>query len=238
MVASTKPVQAVEPEIRVPMPEIVKFLRQLGHDLRNHLNAAELQSAYIAELTEDEEMANEIKRLRGMISEIGTSLGRLTSSLAEIRLTLMPYSASDLVDDVRQKLQVSFPKEYPKLEWNLQLGEASLQIDPQLLQPAVIELFANAFQHDRAEGMIPIDCRIENDHFVLEIREPKQKFDHSTENWGLEPLQSVSHGHYGIGLYRSRAIIEAHGGQLSARFDSSAGNFITTVAIPLAKSTD
>ena len=32
------------------MPDIVKFIRQLGHDLRNHLNAAELQAAYLAEI--------------------------------------------------------------------------------------------------------------------------------------------------------------------------------------------
>ena len=38
------------------MPDVVKFLRQLGHDLRNHLNAAELQSAYVAELAVAENM--------------------------------------------------------------------------------------------------------------------------------------------------------------------------------------
>ena len=63
------------------MPDVVKFLRQLGHDLRNHLNAAELQSAYLAELAEDPELKEEIKRLRAMISEMGASLERLTSVL-------------------------------------------------------------------------------------------------------------------------------------------------------------
>ena len=36
--------------------DIVRFIRQLSHDLRNHLNAIELQSAYIGELERDEEL--------------------------------------------------------------------------------------------------------------------------------------------------------------------------------------
>ena len=63
------------------MPDVVKFVRQLSHDLRNHLNAAELQSAYIAEIAEDPELKEEIKRLRAMISEVGASLQRVTSAL-------------------------------------------------------------------------------------------------------------------------------------------------------------
>ena len=40
-------------DIQVSMPDVVKFVRQLAHDLRNHLNAAELQSAYLDEIAED-----------------------------------------------------------------------------------------------------------------------------------------------------------------------------------------
>src|SRR5205085_3517288 len=36
----------------VPWDDVVRFVRQLSHDLRNDLNALELQSAYIAELTQ------------------------------------------------------------------------------------------------------------------------------------------------------------------------------------------
>jgi hypothetical protein len=43
-------------EIQVSMPELVKFIRQLAHDLRNHLNAAELQSAYLMEIAENNEV--------------------------------------------------------------------------------------------------------------------------------------------------------------------------------------
>ena len=44
------------------MPDVVKFVRQLGHDLRNHLGAVELQAAYIGEIAEDPGLKEEVKR--------------------------------------------------------------------------------------------------------------------------------------------------------------------------------
>lgn len=218
------------------MPDVVKFVRQLSHDLRNHLNAAELQSAYIAELAEEAELKEEVKRLRAMISEVGVNLQRVTSALSAPRLTLMPYGAADFVEDLRQKLATDYPDESTKIAWDVRAGDATLQIDPQSLQPALLELFANAFRHDRAEGDLTVEVRIEDDRFVFAIREPKRSFRPSTENWGREPMRTVGQGHYGLGLYRARAIIEAHEGQLNARHDSPASSLITTVVLPLAKS--
>ncbi|HEX7517768.1 MAG TPA: ATP-binding protein [Chthoniobacterales bacterium] len=235
MSTSAEPNSTPNPDIQVPMPDVVKFVRQLGHDLRNHLNAAELQSAYIAELAEDPELKDEVKRLRAMISDVGASLQSVTSALSAARLTLMPYGATDFVEDLRQKLAVDYPDESAEIEWSVQVGDATLQIDPQSLQPALAELFANAFRHDRGEGVISVEARIEVDRFVFTIREPKRSFERSTDNWGREPLRSVGQGHYGLGLHRSRAIIEAHCGQLNARYDSPASSLITMVVLPLAE---
>jgi K+-sensing histidine kinase KdpD len=223
-----------KPDIQVSMPDVVKFVRQLGHDLRNHLNAAELQSAYLAEIAEDQELKDEIKRLRAMMSEVGASLQRVTSALSAPRLTPMPYGAADFVEDLRQKLTADYPDESAKIEWSVQLGDATLEIDPQALQPALMELFANGFRHDRAAGAIAVEARTQDKRFAFTIREPKRSFEGSTENWGREPMRSVGQGHYGLGLCRARAIIEAHQGQLSARYDEEGSFLITTVVLPLA----
>jgi K+-sensing histidine kinase KdpD len=223
------------PELQVSLPDVVKFVRQLAHDLRNHLNAAELQSAYLAEIAEDPELKEEIKRLRAMVSEVGSNLQSITGALSQPRLTEMPYAAADFVGDLQQRLTTDHPEQSAKIEWNVQVGDATLQIDPQVLLPALTELFANAFRHGRGEGPISVEAGIDGARFVFTMREPKPSFDHSTENWGREPLRSVGHGHYGLGLHRSRSIIEAHRGQLNACYDSPAASLVTTVVLPLAQ---
>ena len=56
--------QDAKDSLSVPWGDTIRFVRQLSHDLRNDLNAIELQSAYIAELEKNEELQGEIKRLR------------------------------------------------------------------------------------------------------------------------------------------------------------------------------
>src|SRR2546423_1346245 len=115
----------------VAWSDVVHFIRQLSHDLRNHLNAFELQAPYISELERD----------------------------------------------------------------------AAIKID--------------------------------NKRFLFTLEEPKGRFDLPTDDWGREPLHKISQGHYGLGLNRVRAIVEAHGGELYAQHDPEHSTLITRLSLPL-----
>jgi K+-sensing histidine kinase KdpD len=221
-------------EIQISMPEVVKFVRQLAHDLRNHLNAAELQSAYLMEIAENDEVRQEIRRLRGMIAQVGGNLQGLTAALSQPRLTEMPYTAKDFVEDLQQKIATDYAAESARVKWEESVGDAMLNIDPQLLLPALAELFANAFRHERGEGAITASARVDQGRFIFTLSEPKRAFAGSTENWGREPLRTLGQGHYGLGLYRTRAAVEAHQGEFSARHDPATSSLVTTVSLPLA----
>jgi K+-sensing histidine kinase KdpD len=232
---TSEPGSSATDPIQISMPEVVKFIRQLAHDLRNHLNAAELQSAYLMEIAENNELRDEIKRLRGMIGQVGANLQELTAALSAPRLTEMPYLANDFIEDLQQKLAATYPKEATAIQWETATpAETTLNIDPQLLLPAFVELFSNAFRHERGEGPVTATARVLDERFVFELSEPKQGFQRSTANWGREPLRSLGQGHYGLGLHRTRAIIEAHGGEFSARYDQENSALVTTVSLPLA----
>lgn len=219
----------------VPWADIVRFVRQLSHDIRNSLNAAELQSAYLAELAENTEMQSEIKRLREMISETGAGLQRVTAALGQVTPTLMPYRAKDLVDDLQKKIGKEFSDKADKITWDAQVKDETLQIDPQLIEQALLALFTNAFQHERNVKAIVAKISISDGRFIFELREPKARFEGSTHTWGREPLRKVGQGHYGLGLNQVRLIMNAHGGELRAEYDRSSSTLITTVTLPLSR---
>jgi K+-sensing histidine kinase KdpD len=219
----------------VPWNDVVRFIRQLSHDLRNHLNAVELQSTFLAELAQDPELKSEVSRLREMIYEIGAALQKITGAIGAFTPQLMTYKAADFVDDLREKIEADMPKENGAIDWEVQLGDENLQIDPQLMQQAALELFTNAFRHDRGEGNLSVKAATQNGQFVFELREPKKSFPASTENWGRQPLVKVDRGHYGLGLHRVRAIIEKHQGQFEARYVSEISALHTTISLPLFK---
>src|SRR3954452_14207028 len=104
MSAPTESLSSSKREIQVAMPVVMKFIRQLAHDLRNHLNAAELQSAYLSEIAENAELRDEIKRLRGMVAQVGLNLQQVTAALSQPPLTEMPYVVGEFIEDLQQKL--------------------------------------------------------------------------------------------------------------------------------------
>ena len=218
----------------IPWSNAIRFIRQLGHDLRNDLNAIELQSAYISELEKDEEVKNEIRHLREMVSGLASTLQRLSRAVGEVKLNQIPYRATDFMQDLRKKIERDFPKESTKISWDIQLSDATLNVDPQILEEAFTELFANAFRHDCGKGPLLARAEIDKNRFLFTLREPKARFDLPTQDWGREPLRTMSQRHYGLGLNRVRAIVEAHGGELHAEYDSNVSALITTLTLPVS----
>ncbi|MFL6595005.1 MAG: sensor histidine kinase [Chthoniobacterales bacterium] len=219
-------------DLDVPMPTVVNFLRQLSHDLRNQLNAAELQSAYLKEIAGEGEVKEEVQRLRGMLGEMSTALQRLTSSLASPKLNEMSYEAGMFLEDLQSKVASQFAEKNSEIEWRLNVNNSVICIDPQILPQAIVELISNAFQHGRAAGKINIAAESDGE-LRITITEPKTAFAESTAQWGREPFRKLKHGQYGLGLHRARNIIEAHRGRLEARHDSASSSLVTTVALPV-----
>ena len=220
--------------LNIPWENFVRFVRQLTHDLRNHLNAADLTAAYIREIATDPDLIPEIKRLRETISAAALALQKVSAAVGQTRIAPIPYRASEFLEDIQKKIATEFREQNANIVWESTGADAALEVDPQLLQQAVLELFRNAFRHNRGEGPLIACGKIDNQRFVFTLREPKNRFELPTREWGRQPLQSVSPGHYGLGLSRARAIIEAHGGELSARYEPGQSALVTTITLPLS----
>ena len=219
-------------DLKIAWSDVVRFVRQLSHDLRNHLNAIELQSAYIGELAGEDELKSEIKRLHEMAAGMALALQSLSKAVSEIKANLIAYPALDLLEDLRKKIDHDFSGEETAINWDIQVGNAMLNVDPQLLQEAFGELFANAFRHNCDKGSLVAIARLDKNRLLFALQEPKRGFDLPIENWAREPLRKVRHGHYGLGLNRVRAIVEAHGGEMYVQYDPDASAFTTTFVLP------
>jgi two-component system sensor histidine kinase KdpD len=219
--------------LSVPWSDTVRFVRQLSHDLRNDLNAIELQSAYIGELTQDQELTSAIKRLREVVSGLNSTLQLLSRAVGEVTPNMISYRATEFLADMRTELERMFSNKSDEINWNVQLEDVMLNVDPQLLQEVFVELFTNAFEHDRGNGALLANAKIDNDRLVFTLRETKPAFDLATQNWGREPFRNIRQRHYGLGLNRIRAIVEAHGGQLQAQYDPKAAALVSTVTLPI-----
>src|SRR5437660_8228726 len=107
----------------VPWSDTTLFIRHLTHDLRNDLNAIELQSAYISELEKNEEFKNELKRFREMVSGLASTLQRVSRAVGDVSPTQISYQAADFMEDLRTKIDSDFPTESAEITWDIQPGD-------------------------------------------------------------------------------------------------------------------
>jgi K+-sensing histidine kinase KdpD len=131
---------------------------------------------------------------------------------------------------VQKKIGDEFPDKAVAVKWEILPADVTLNIDPQLTEWAVLELFRNAFRHNRADGELHAKVSVIDGWFSFCISEPKAD-EMDPEQW-LQPLHKVSHGHYSLGLRRVRSIIAAQGGELSTEFDQASRMLINTIRLP------
>src|ERR1043166_1289259 len=118
--------EAPKNSLTVPWSNTVRFVRQLSHDLRNDLNAIELQSAYVGELTQDQELTGEIKRLREVVSGLNSTLQLLSRAVGEVAPNLVTYPAREFLTDMRTQIERNFAKESQEITWDVQLQDGML----------------------------------------------------------------------------------------------------------------
>ncbi len=232
----TKP-EALPPNaagVDVPFQRVSTFVRQVTHDVRNSLNAMELQAAYVLELVDDPEAVEEIRRLRTQIQQSARTLQALSAHFWLPQPSLIEYSAAIFAEDFRDRLAKKYPERAPCVQWTVEVGNESISTDIELIFAALAEVFSNAFHFSEKDGTITARAFSKNGQFVIELQESRSSAPESPEKWGAEPFVSTRRGAYGLGLFRTRMILAAHGGDLQYSYDPGSGLLTARISLPLA----
>lgn len=219
----------------MPFERVAKFIRQLTHDVRNSLSAVDLESAFIAELVTDPEAADEVRKLRAMVSNAAKILRDLSQNFQPVTVELMPWQAAIIFEELSSRLPKQFPEDAATVDLECRIKGEMIQVDLEQFIRALCNVLLNAFQF-RQEGVrTSLACFAEGGFVVFEVREPKRTFESPlpVEEWGSEPLFSTRPGGYGLGLYRARQVLEAHGGQLQIKREGD--SLLTRVVLPIYK---
>jgi len=229
----TAPVSA-PPELEIPFSRVAAFIRQITHDIRNNLNAMDLQAAFAAELITDKEAAEEVRRIRQQVQQATRQLQALSSNFQAGKPSPVNYAGKIFMEDLRDRLMRMFPDDTADVTWTDSLGDEEISVDIEMVFNAIAEVFRNAIQFRDPGTQITVEARREGDKVVVEVRQKKESVPSDPATWGSAPFVSTRRGGYGLGLFRARRLLEAQGGDLSALHDSASGMLRTRVFLPLA----
>jgi signal transduction histidine kinase len=106
----------------------------------------------------------------------------------------------------------------------------SLIADKVLLNQAIFNIFKNAIEASNG-GSVDITVKKERKKVFISVKDSGRGMNEEEKTRVFEPFFSTKKGGMGIGLYLTRKIVEAHGGDLDLVSNSTKGTTFT-ISIP------
>jgi two-component system CheB/CheR fusion protein len=221
-----------------------EFLAMLSHELRNPLGAVVSATAMLKAFDSQngaparpveilERQSRQMARLLDDLLEVS----RVTQNKIELRRGVVDLRqiATDAVDAVRSQA------EEKGLELRVDVDGEPLSVfgDPARLQQIQINLLNNAVKYTPPGGTISVWAGRDDHQAVIRVKDngngiPPQMLD-SVFDLFVQARHTLDHaeGGLGVGLTLVRALVEMHGGTVSARSDGDGAGSEFAVRLPL-----
>jgi PAS domain S-box-containing protein len=203
-----------------------EFIALLSHELRNPLGALR-SSLYI--LQHPKASAADASRAQAVIDRQSRHLVRMVDDLLDVtRISSgkirLQRSRVDLVDLVRRTVDDHHALiGSRKLDLVLPDRAIRLDADPTRVAQVLENLISNAVKFTTEQGNIAVDLGVHHDGVVLQVSDDGVGIDGATLAQLFKPFMQAersldrSPGGLGLGLALVKALVELHGGSVSAR---------------------
>ncbi|WP_232827928.1 ATP-binding protein [Marinomonas shanghaiensis] len=191
--------------------ELGSLSAAMAHELRNPLNIIAM-AAYDAPAETRQHIQTQLKRADRLVSDMLVYSGGLSLQIATTPLRSLVAS-----------VLAQAPSEGVVFE--LEIDETiELDADPQRLQQVFINLIDNAvsFLRNRPEGKLSIQAEEREQQIIIQVHNNGPTIDPSLQGEVLfQPFVTKRAGGSGLGLAIVRRIVDAHGGKIRHRTDST-----------------
>ena len=221
-----------------------RFLAMVSHELRNPLNAILGWAQVVQEMGLNSEVAPKAMRaivrnaqlqanlVRDLIDGARVSSGTLSIEPEPLRIGDVTESATDTLGPEAERQGVT-------LEVVRTADDTLIRADPNRLQQALTNLLGNAVKFTPRGGTVSLDLQASDTEVAIMVRDTGKGIDPEFLPRVFDRAQKdrQSSG-LGLGLWITKAIVEAHGGTISAHSDGLNQGATFCATLPLAPNLD
>jgi signal transduction histidine kinase len=217
----------MESEPDIPCAHVAEFVRKHIHDLRNVLNTLELETGLLRELVSGDEARVSADRVCKQVRVLADRLRSLSESFRDTEPMTAPITARELLLIWRE--QHATVEGAPEVQWVDNLGDEKVTVDVEMMVKIFREILSNAAAFAQGSPVV-ITMRSERKAVTFELREPKAEVLDPSQ-WG-RPFSRTRQGHYGLGLWSARRMVQAHGATFEQRYLTRERQLMTRLCLP------
>ena len=219
------------------MAALGRFSAGIAHEINNPLGTILVTAGMLKEAStkdkrippeEFDEIIEEVKRCRDIISTLRTYTSRTQPSLTRMRF-------SDFFEQMAQQMRSVAEFSDNELAFSSTVSDGELLVDLKAMHQVFHNLIRNACEamNGREVRRVDIIAGRETDHFTLRFQDTGPGFQCLPEHI-FEPLFTTKAQGTGLGLVICQAIIDGHHGRIEAgRIDNSITEFC--IRLPIAR---
>jgi len=186
------------------------------------LYAAYLQKRF-ADNAEGVEIAEKIARGLNEMAEQAAILNKLARPL---ELRMEPGDPAPVVEQAINGLQSRAAAKRVKIACNLEPDAPRMSFDPRQLGSALESIISRAVDASPEDGEIEVSLGRREEALQIEIKDNGAALDDQQRLNFFDPLAGDRLSQAALGLAMARRIIERHGGQISARANTTTGTIV------------
>ena len=221
----------LEGELRAAVELRERVLAVVSHDLRNPLNTIELSMSTLPPIcATDPEAARRVdivKRATKMMENlIADVLDVATIQAGKLTLNLDEHDAGALVREVVELHAALAAEKHIHLADTAQLAGIAVRCDRTRMLQVLGNLVGNSIKFCKAGDRITVSGRALDGDVVLEVRDTGPGIPAADIPHLFEPYWSTARGRQrgtGLGLFISKAVVDAHHGSLTVESTPGAG---------------
>jgi signal transduction histidine kinase len=207
------------------------FVRRLTHDVRNTLNALDLQLLLLE--SGDPVVKQGIDEARQMITVEARRLARVSSQFQVPEAQWVEYPVDELFQDLLPRMQKRFAKCMLRVAWPESVLGDLVKIDFELFAELFSELLLNALDHGACEGKVKVEIVRQAEAVMVLLTESLAQPKGDPADWGVVPFHPTAQGGYGLGLFYGRRLAQAMELELDFHYQAENALLTTALALPI-----
>jgi len=218
------------------------LLADVAHELRTPITVIQgnlqaiLDDVYELDKAEIAQLYDQTRQLTRLVDDL-RDLAQAEAK--QLPLEMLPVDLTVLVADVAAIYEPLAEAQHIELQTRISEGVPLIQGDRARLMQCLQNLLNNAFRHTPEEGVITLALKKDADHLEICVSDTglgilSEHLSHVFDRfYRIDPARARETGGTGLGLAITRAIIENHGGTISAESAGEGQGSSFTIRFPL-----